>query len=180
AHLLPYTTLFRSAGPAHRVESAVRITRLQVDGGDGVAKDEGVEPEPARVQHGLLHAVVRRQAGDDDPLDAALSKDPLQRRGLLLAGLGVAHSEHGVSVLASRPLLQVFGAGRIEQVGMERSAPRAADAVHRPDPAVLLEVRRGYRMRVGRVDDERTGPPRLANRRVHDLDDVLAAPDVQR
>ena len=80
--------------------------------------------------------------------------------GVVVAGRRVAHREAGIAVLAGRALVDDRSVHDERRV--EGRAPRPADAVDGPDPAVLREVGRVGRMPVGGVGDE---PRRRPGRR---------------
>ena len=66
-----------------------------------------------------------------------------------------------------------------QQARVQLSAPGVADAVHRPDPAVLGEMWRVDRVPVLGVDDGGTGVLCSADRLTDQRDDVLATAHVQ-
>ena len=126
----------RTPAVAQLVEGPVAVARLEVDGGDGVGRDGRPEAEPERVERGRLDAVVGRQADDDDRLDAAVAEDVLELGRDRLAGDRVAHREAGVAVLAVGALADARRVVGQRERRVELRAPRAADAVDRPDAAV--------------------------------------------
>ena len=72
-----------------------------------------------------------------------------------LARHGIADAEPGVAVPAVDALADHLES--VRQVGVELGAPRVRDAVHGPDPPVLLEVGCARRVPVLCVDDEGAG-----------------------
>ena len=154
----------RSSTPAAWHSSSARsaVAALHVHRGDRVGQDGGHEAEQPGVERGRLHAVVGRQARDDDVVDRARPEDPgeLGRDGLARAR--VAHRERGVAVLAVGALVDDPRVRRHVEVRVEGRAPRVLDAVVGPDPAVLREVRRVLGMPVLGEHDERAGRRRPA------------------
>jgi 16S rRNA (guanine527-N7)-methyltransferase len=152
--LAPLGVVLEYAAPL-LVEGGVAVAGLDVHGPHGVAHHLHLEPQVGGVAAGLLHAVVRGQAGDDQGVDPGLPEHPLQGRGPLLARHRVPSPEPGVAVLALRALVDD---GPVDhQVGVELGPPRPLDAVVRPDPAGGGEVRGGRRVPVLGV--EHRGPP---------------------
>ena len=79
---------------------ALAVAGLEIDRGDRIGQDGGVEAEAARVERGRLDAVVGREADDDDALDARRREEALELGRDGLAGDRVAHREARVAVLA--------------------------------------------------------------------------------
>src|SRR5918996_5721287 len=88
---------------------------------------------------------------------------------------GVADAEAAVAVLALRALPDDVADD--PEHGMELGAPGPLDAVHGPDPTVLLEVRGRWRVPVLRVNDRRASALRRVDLLVHGRDRFLGAGD---
>ena len=128
---------------AHLVDRPLAVAGLEVDRGDRVGQDRGLEAEADRVEGRRLDAVVGGEADDHDALDAsARAGAPRARSGSVSPLTGSRIVKPGVAVLAVDALADP---GRIvghDQARVQLGAPRARDAVDRPDPAVLREMRR--------------------------------------
>jgi hypothetical protein len=138
-----------------------------VDRPHQLAKDDRVEPQPHRVQRGLLHAVVGRQP-HHHPLDA-VTPQLLQRRRGLLPGDRIAVPEVRIAVLASLPLADDL-AGDL-QVRVQPGTPGVLDAMLGPDAPARLDVRRLGGIPVLGLGDQgarRQRPPELAVCQRHD------------
>ena len=92
-----------------------------------------------------------------------------------------AHPDGGLYVRGGENLVSTINAqiAKAREAGVELRAPRVHDAVVRPDPAVLGEVRGRRGMPVGRVHDDGAGLTRLRDLGVDRGDEVLATPHVQ-
>ena len=127
----------------HLVDGLVPVGRLEVDGGDRVRQDRRLEPEPLRIEGGRIDAVVRREPDDDDSLDrrrrAAARSSSV---GVVSPVTGSRVVKPGVAVLAVDALADPRRIVGECQVRVEGRAPGVGDAVDRPDPAVLREMRR--------------------------------------
>ena len=86
-----------------------------------------------------------------------LAQQVLQLGGTFLAGLGMAHGETRVPVLAVHALADPRDVDRDLQRWVELRAPGAGHAVNRPDAAVLREMRRRLGVPVLRGDHESAG-----------------------
>ena len=100
-----------------------------------------------------------------------------ERVGHRLAGLRIAHAEAGIAVLAVAAL--AHDGPTDDEVRIELGAPRPLTQWTGQMPAVLLEVRRGFRVPVLGVEDARPGRPGRSISRLTTGTTSLAALDVQ-
>ena len=140
----------------HLLERPLAVAWLELHGRDGVGQDVRLEPEPRGVERGRLDAVVGREADDDHVVDAGVAQQGFELGRDRLAAGRVAHREAGIAVLAVGALADPRRVLGECQARMELRAPRARDAMDRPDAAVLREMRGRLRVPVlGRDDDRR-------------------------
>src|SRR5439155_20862844 len=110
----------RGAGSLHLLDGALRVARLDVDAANRILDHDHVEAPAARVEHALLDAVVGREPGDVEPVDAArpqqLAEPRVLEGGVALAAGVLTLVDHDVDL---RPV----------EAGMELRAVRSLDAV---------------------------------------------------
>src|SRR5437867_2588261 len=139
------------AGLADGCERARAVARLQLDRTHGLAHDGRVVPEPESVEGGLLHAVVRGESDDHDPLDRARAEQVVEAGAAALPAREVLDAEAGVAVLQAGRLADPVADDL--QLRVELRAPRVAHTMHGPLPAMDLEMRCRRRVPILRVHD---------------------------
>ncbi len=161
----------------HLFYRSFAVAGLEIDRSRRVEEYRGREARSGGVESRRLDAVVEGQPDDDDALDRVAAEQLGQPGRRSLAGLGVAGGEARVSVRLARAFSDRHSYDIESRV--ELGSPFASDTVDRPEPAVLVEVRRRFGMPILGVDDARARSPSVRDLPIDGADHPLAAGDVQ-
>src|SRR5712671_853103 len=122
------------AGRRHPRPGGIERAR-QIDGPAGCLDEHGVEAKPARVHSGVMHAIVGREPGQEDPLQTALAQIASQTGRRLPVvfierGIGIDFGAESLADHQLRPLRH--------QLRVKGGARRSLDTVIGPERLLAI------------------------------------------